>query len=142
MTAFTITTDTLGSERVGSAADISDALARLDAGEAQFVILAKGPEDYLQTGPDAGGFTLERRDGSEETHRIAIHSAEAVANGSALSRAEIERAFLAYFRGVPLPTTIAWQVAELPETKPVYGIAFLAFVAIAISIIATFFILR
>ena len=101
MTAFTITTDTLGSERVGSAADISDALARLDAGEAQFVILAKGPEDYLQTGPDAGGFTLERRDGSEETHRIAIHGAEAVANGSALSRAEIERAFLAYFRGVP-----------------------------------------
>ena len=102
---------------------ITDAAARY--AEA-YVVVSKGPQDYIQTYHETKGFILEKREGSAEQHyrgnNFAVSPSLAefpklwerlLDIGPRRSRhfddKEIAAAFCAYLENSPYPATIQWQ---------------------------------
>lgn len=96
---------------------IHDALLAL--GEGSFVILASGPENYIQTAFQDGGYRLEKREGSKEQHFEARgRSVASTANNDAnfaLTFEEVRDAFMAYASVGSMPPSITWERMHLAE---------------------------
>ncbi|GAA0267495.1 hypothetical protein GCM10009127_03990 [Alteraurantiacibacter aestuarii] len=91
---------------------VRDMLCRIAEDEDGFAILSFDDGHYLQTAWADDGFVLEKREGSEDLHFIAVRAGDpqpARGRGSSLSLAEIETAFAAYCEQVPITDALGWQ---------------------------------
>lgn len=105
-----LTLTAAGEDRLGpTAEEVHDAL--LAAGEGDFVILAAGPETYIQTASWNGGYILEMRDGNRESHFRATHYDKAP--GHTFAFEEVRQAFLAYAAGSSSPSFLRWEPLRL-----------------------------
>jgi hypothetical protein len=80
-----------------TSAAIREALLGMGAGDT--VILASGPETYLQTASPNGGYTLEMRKGHAQSHVNAVRGRSAASASdvsSVFTFEEVSDAYLAY----------------------------------------------
>ena len=94
---------------------IHDAL--LEIGTGNFVILETGPEDYLQTIGERGGYVIEKREGDALSHFGGIHTDRieqgAKMVGHLFSFEEVLPVFLAYASGDEAPAYVRWELIDL-----------------------------
>jgi hypothetical protein len=88
---------------------IAEALQSIEMDEG-YLVLSSAPEIYIQTAAKSGGFVIEKREGSSDTHVEAIR-------GDAPDSAWLKRSFtfdetlatlVAYASGAPTPGVIKW----------------------------------
>jgi hypothetical protein len=114
-----LTLDVGGETREGPVTPdaIHDALVGL--GTRDFVILASGPETYIQSASHDGGYVLEMRKGDELKHFQAVRRTGARAAACApeivFTFEEALEAFLAYAAEAPMPRFLSWERMPLAE---------------------------
>lgn len=92
-----------------STAELQEALS--EAGPDDILILDAGPEDYIQTCWNEGGFTLERRDGGADRH----FRAETGSGQTVLGFEDVLGAFTAWAQEARLPDNLRWKTLRLPD---------------------------
>lgn len=93
-------------------AAIHDAL--LSTGVDDFVVLATGDENYIQSVMHDKGFVLEKREGSSDRHFKAVRRTGAESgNGEYFTFEEILAAFAAFATQNPEPSEVEWRPIKL-----------------------------
>jgi hypothetical protein len=82
------------------------------------VILASGPETYIQTASrDGGGYILEMREGDSRRHFQAVRRSglptEASGSNPIFTFEEVREAFMSYAIEAPIPHFLGWESMQL-----------------------------
>lgn len=90
--------------------------ALLELGEGDSVVLASGPETYIQTIVRDGEFIIEMREGSRLLHSQAVRREAGERRPDQLfSFDETRSAFLAFASQTPMPKAMRWKSLKLPD---------------------------
>ncbi len=133
MTDLTISTDTITERPFASEGEVFDLLHDIVLGKAEFLIVARASEDYIQAAKREDGFLVEWRDGNADSHREAILVGALDGEGTnALDMDSAKGVFSSYIRKAPQPTYVDWRAPELLDTTPVYGYSAVLLVAVVL----------
>jgi len=107
---MTLTVDGEERSELPSWEEIEAALEGLESDG--FMILAEGPETYVQLMRIGDEFVLEKREGGRHRHyqarRAAGHAGRSSATGPTFSTSEAQEVLAAYVSNAPTPTFILW----------------------------------
>jgi hypothetical protein len=106
-----LTLNISGEEQAGSVTPDSIHDALIGLGEHDFVVVASGPETYIQTAFRDGGYILEMRDGDGTRHFSAARPGMTAAASvpCIFSFDETREAFMAWASGIAKPHLLLWQ---------------------------------